>query len=475
MRLDGVGRRYRVGGEWVLSGVDLSLPMGSLVRIEGANGSGKSTLLRLLAGIDAPSAGKITGRPSSAYVPERFPTSMPLTALNYLSIMARVHGMRGAAATREAKDWMERFGVGAYARTLLAELSKGTAQKVAVAQALMARPGLLALDEAWTGLDHAARAVLDQAVAARVSNGGRVVYVDHNPRPLAGEIDATYMIIDGTLSNPIREPEAPVRDSPALDAAAFAFAQDAAAREAAGREADGPDFPMRDLPMRDLPARERTPELAPAAEAAEDTLVLDPVRDEPPRKRTPAKRPVDDKSSRDRPSPDAPEREGSPAPVGGAPEDTLVLEPIRDEPAGKRTPAKRPVDDKPSRGRPSRGASREDALAIDALPIDGPAKDFPRHDSSVRESPLREDPLREGPLREGPAPAGSIPVGPKVRIEAKGPPGAGPPPDLPGGPHIDRNPDGTTVLTAPAEQGDALLSALLKAKWHIRSVEEKRP
>jgi ABC-2 type transport system ATP-binding protein len=107
---------------------------GSLVRIEGTNGSGKSTLLRLVAGIDAPSAGRITGRPSSAYVPERFPAAMPLTALGYLTHMGRVHGLRSSTAAGAAREWLERFGAGAYARTPLSELSKGSSQKVAVAR-----------------------------------------------------------------------------------------------------------------------------------------------------------------------------------------------------------------------------------------------------------------------------------------------------------------------------------------------------
>ncbi|WP_206322506.1 ATP-binding cassette domain-containing protein [Streptomyces sp. HNM0575] len=197
MRLDGVGRRYGLRGSWVLRGVGLSLPGRRLVRVQGANGSGKSTLLRLLAGIDAPSAGRITGRPQSAYVPERFPAAMPLTALGYLTRMGTVHGLRRDAAADEAREWLERFGAASYARTPLAELSKGSSQKVAVAQALMARPALLVLDEAWTGLDENARTVLDRSVAERVAEGGTVVFVDHDPARLAGAADVTYRVEHG--------------------------------------------------------------------------------------------------------------------------------------------------------------------------------------------------------------------------------------------------------------------------------------
>ena len=199
MRLRGVGRRYGLGGPWVLRDVDLDLSPGTLVRIEGANGSGKSTLLRLVAGIDAPSAGRITGRPRTAYVPERFPAALPFTALGYLTHLGRVHGLRRGPAATAARRWLERFGAGELAAVPLAELSKGGCQKVAVAQALLAGPELLVLDEAWTGLDRRAGAELDRAVAERVAAGGTVVFVDHDPRRLAGAEDAAHRVEGGTL------------------------------------------------------------------------------------------------------------------------------------------------------------------------------------------------------------------------------------------------------------------------------------
>ncbi|MEU2790825.1 ABC transporter ATP-binding protein [Streptomyces sp. NPDC007100] len=199
MRLDGVGRRYGARGPWVLRDVDLDLPRRSLVRVEGRNGSGKSTLLRLLAGIDAPSKGRITGRPRTAYVPERFPAALPFTAAGYLTHLGRIHGLRGSEAARRTADWLERFGAAEHAGTPLAELSKGTSQKVAVSQALLAEPDLLVLDEAWTGLDPAARDTLDLAVAERVAEGGTVVFVDHDPRRLEGAADARYRVVGNRL------------------------------------------------------------------------------------------------------------------------------------------------------------------------------------------------------------------------------------------------------------------------------------
>ncbi|MGW1914708.1 ABC transporter ATP-binding protein [Streptomyces sp. NPDC002076] len=199
LRLTAVGRRYGIRGPWVLRGVDLTVTPGTLTRVEGANGTGKSTLLRLLARLDAPSEGRVTGHPRTAYVPERFPSALPFTALGYLSHLGTVHGLSRRTAHRVAGTWLERFGAGAYAGTPMAQLSKGGSQKVAVAQALLGEPELLVLDEAWTGLDAAARAELERAVAERTAAGGAVVFVDHDPRRLAGAPDATYTVLDGGL------------------------------------------------------------------------------------------------------------------------------------------------------------------------------------------------------------------------------------------------------------------------------------
>ena len=196
MRLESVGKRYGLRQPWIVRDVSLDVPPGRLIRLEGPNGSGKSTLLRVAAGVSLPSAGRVTGRPHTGYVPERFPGGLPFSGRDYLLHLARVHGLRGPAAARAVDEWLDRLGAASYAGQPLRALSKGMCQKVALAQALLARPGLLVLDEAWTGLDQAARGELDAAVAERLTDGGSVMFVDHEQARLAGRISERWRLDD---------------------------------------------------------------------------------------------------------------------------------------------------------------------------------------------------------------------------------------------------------------------------------------
>jgi ABC-2 type transport system ATP-binding protein len=194
VRLEGVSKRYGFRQPWVVKDFSTVVAAGQLIRLEGPNGSGKSTLLRMVAGISVPTAGRVSGRPHTGYVPERFPGGLGFSARDYVTNLARIHGLPGASAVAAAEEWLGRLGAADYADAQLRTLSKGMCQKVAIAQALVSRPALLVLDEAWTGLDQAARRSLDDAVADRLADGGTVVYVDHHEARLAGKVSQRWVL-----------------------------------------------------------------------------------------------------------------------------------------------------------------------------------------------------------------------------------------------------------------------------------------
>ena len=180
VRLDDVWLRYGGRQPWVLRQVTLSLPPATLATLHGRNGAGKSTLLAAAAGLMRPGRGRIHDRPRRiGWVPERFPTGQPFTVRDYLARMGQVRGLRPAAATAAVDRWAQRLYLTDFLPTRLGEVSKGTAQKVGLAQALLVSPDLLVLDEPWEGLDAQTRDLVPAIVAEVVAEGGSVLVSDH--------------------------------------------------------------------------------------------------------------------------------------------------------------------------------------------------------------------------------------------------------------------------------------------------------
>jgi ABC-type multidrug transport system ATPase subunit len=200
VRVEQVSKRY-ARGTWVLREVGLTVAAGESVTITGANGSGKSTLLRMLAGVSRPTRGAVTGRPDVVgYVPDRFPASDAMSSVAYLTHAGRIRGLPGAVARSRGLDLLGRLELAGGVRTPIRALSKGNAQKVALAQALLVPPGLLVLDEPWSGLDAAAHGVLGEILLEVTRGGGIVIFTDHREAVGRRHAVTAYGISDGRVS-----------------------------------------------------------------------------------------------------------------------------------------------------------------------------------------------------------------------------------------------------------------------------------
>ncbi|WP_340686051.1 ATP-binding cassette domain-containing protein [Amycolatopsis coloradensis] len=197
IRLEGVGKRYG-RGEPVLADVDLDIPAGRVVGVLGSNGSGKSTLLRILAALSRVTSGNVVGSPRVGYLPDRFPAGQRMSARAYLRHMARIDGHVDLSAIDPLLDRLALVGgPDAPLRTL----SKGNAQKVGLAQAVLAEPELLILDEPWSGLDVEAHTVLGELVAETKERGASVVFTDHRAAVVHAHADVVYRMDDGLLTH----------------------------------------------------------------------------------------------------------------------------------------------------------------------------------------------------------------------------------------------------------------------------------
>ena len=200
VRFVDVGLRYSRRGPWVLSEVDVALAPGAAAVVLGRNGAGKTTLLAAAAGLLRPDRGRIEDRPFGVgWVPERFPAGQPFTARHYLLSMARVRGLARAAAEVQIRAWAERLYLNRYLDTRLTQLSKGTAQKIGLIQALVPRPDLLVLDEPWEGLDEPTRQEIPAIVDEMLAAGASVLVSDHMHQARAIPNAVTWLVADGQV------------------------------------------------------------------------------------------------------------------------------------------------------------------------------------------------------------------------------------------------------------------------------------
>jgi ABC-2 type transport system ATP-binding protein len=157
--LEAVSKRYGVRA--ALADVSLSLTAGSALGLLGPNGAGKTTALRLLLGFARPTRGRVRlrglspGNPASrrgvAYLPERLRLPARASVRGFLALHATLAGLDSPG--REIDAVLETTGLATRADDRIGDLSKGLAQRVGFAQALLGPPELLLLDEPTSGLD----------------------------------------------------------------------------------------------------------------------------------------------------------------------------------------------------------------------------------------------------------------------------------------------------------------------------------
>lgn len=193
------------GDKQVLQGLDLYVPAGQFVAVIGRSGCGKSTLLRLLAGLDAPDAGRIhvgaEGNTSVARVMFQEPRLLP-----WASVLGNVEVGLGPArsepdARARALAALEAVGLADRAHEWPATLSGGQKQRVALARALVSRPAFLALDEPLGALDALTRIEMQgllESVWRR--EGFTAVLVTHDVAEAVTLADRIVLIEDGAIA-----------------------------------------------------------------------------------------------------------------------------------------------------------------------------------------------------------------------------------------------------------------------------------
>ncbi len=180
--------RHSFGEITALDGVSLQVAPGEIVGLVGRNGAGKTTTMRVIIGIVAPDAGTATWsrhligeaeRLRFGYMPEERGLYPQMKLLEQVAYFAELHGIDADAATKAARTWLDRLGLGPRVEEKLIALSHGNQQRVQLAVALVHEPVLLVLDEPFAGLDPEAVESLSDVLRGRANTGTAILFSSH--------------------------------------------------------------------------------------------------------------------------------------------------------------------------------------------------------------------------------------------------------------------------------------------------------
>ena len=211
LRLEGVNKRF--GDTLAVKDFSLTIAPGEIVSLLGPSGCGKSTLLRMIAGIERPDTGRIVigdievSARDGFLPPERRGIGLmfqDFALFPHMSVTENVaFGLKRLGRTvarREALAVLTRMGLADHAHCYPYMLSGGQQQRVALARALAPRPGVLLMDEPFSGLDSRLRKeIRTETLAILREVGATAIIVTHDPEEAMRVSDRIAIMSEGRL------------------------------------------------------------------------------------------------------------------------------------------------------------------------------------------------------------------------------------------------------------------------------------
>jgi len=186
LRLDRVTKRF---DEFTaVDALSLEVRPGRIFGLLGPNGAGKTTTIRMIVGITEPDEGTVElfGRPADAssqnrigYLPEERGLYKRMKVGEQLRFFGELKGMTARDADAAAARWLERLKLSDRRDSRTDTLSKGMQQKVQFVATVMHEPGLLILDELFSGLDPVNASLMEEVVLELKSAGRAIIFSTH--------------------------------------------------------------------------------------------------------------------------------------------------------------------------------------------------------------------------------------------------------------------------------------------------------
>jgi heme exporter protein A len=187
------------GNRTVLEGITLHIKAGEVVWLIGPNGAGKTTLVRILATLTPPTSGTlhiagldvhkgvniITIRHHIGFLSHRTWLYDDLNVEQNLAFYAQLYNIPDSST--RIGELLERLDLSTRRQDLVRTLSRGMQQRLAIARAVLHRPRILLLDEAYTGLDVSASQALTSILNALSRNGCTMILTAHDEKRIADD------------------------------------------------------------------------------------------------------------------------------------------------------------------------------------------------------------------------------------------------------------------------------------------------
>jgi len=186
LTVDRIVKHY--GDKTAVNGLSFEVSEGEIYGLLGANGAGKTTTMRMILGLIMPDEGEVRyfGKPYGkeqlsmlGYLPEERGLYPKIRVSDQLIYLAQLRGMSRRDADASLRRWLEKFEVPEYYGKKVEELSKGNQQKIQFIAAVIHRPKIVILDEAFSGLDPVNVELLKTAVKELRDSGTSMVFSTH--------------------------------------------------------------------------------------------------------------------------------------------------------------------------------------------------------------------------------------------------------------------------------------------------------
>ena len=214
VELAGVTKAYE--NKIAVNNLSLSIEAGQMFGLLGPNGAGKTSSIRMMMGITIPDSGRISlfGKPFErqslervGYLPEERGLYKKMKVQDQLVFVGQLHGLSAEEARKRAIDWAKRMEI---AETLLKkteELSKGMQQKIQFIASLLHDPGLIVMDEPFSGLDPVNAVLVERTLLELKDQGKAILFSTHRMDQVEKLCDTICLIDNGkaVLAGKVRE------------------------------------------------------------------------------------------------------------------------------------------------------------------------------------------------------------------------------------------------------------------------------